>query len=167
MQKRRKLARNKLLMCPWTSTFQHRRVWRTPGSNGYTACLLIRQRKRIGFVALLRRWSPSDILLWRCCQKRRDVTSMTAAPFWITWKTPWRLTSQLRHYRRIHRRKSSMKPTNEVAKRVLKQEHPYLFSKEGHGSWKVATWSKELRLPQRYRKAAAVNNETIWILLWI
>ena len=49
----------------------------------------------------------------------------------------------------------------EVAKRVLKQEHPSLFSKKGHGSWKVATWSKELMLSKRKRKAAAVNNEMI------
>ncbi len=42
----------------------------------------------------------------------------------------------------------------DVAMRVLEEQHPSLFSKRGHGSWKVATWSKELRKSRRKRKAA-------------
>lgn len=40
----------------------------------------------------------------------------------------------------------------EVAQRVMKQEHPDLFSNKAHGSWKVANWSKELRKSRRKRK---------------
>ncbi len=45
----------------------------------------------------------------------------------------------------------------EAAKAALKEEHPSLFEKKGHGTWSVSTWSKELRLSSRKRKATALS----------
>jgi hypothetical protein len=44
--------------------------------------------------------------------------------------------------------------TYEIAINVLKSEHPDLFTCSEHSSWKVATWSKELRNSKKRKHGA-------------
>ena len=44
--------------------------------------------------------------------------------------------------------------TYEIAMNVLKSEHPNLFTRSGHSSWTVATWSKELRNSKKRKHGA-------------